>query len=121
MATFDDYEFVREFKIDKFLVTAGFTKMQESKVQQLGIAGDFKAIHIIDPSKTTRVKKDIFIQIMDDNNLKAAELIVAGDDPRSEIKAALELGIDAVLYDRAGNHKSDVEFQIISRFNDLKV
>ncbi len=121
MSVFDDYKFVRELKVDKYLVTAGFTKMQESKVKQLGIADDFKAVHIIDPSKTSLVKKDFFFKIMNDNDLKPSELIVAGDDVNSEIKAAIELGIDAILYDRERTYKSNGEFQIISSFNDLKI
>lgn len=121
MDTFDDYKFVRHLKIDKFLVTAGFTKMQESKVHQLGIADDFKAIYIIDPAKTNLVKKDMFIKIMLEYNFRPTELLVAGDDINSEIKAALELGIDAVLYDRAGTAKPTNEFQIIKHFSELKV
>lgn len=121
MVTFDDYKFIRDLKIDKFLVTAGFTKMQESKVHQLGIAGDFKAIYIIDPAKTNLVKKDMFLKIMIEQNFRPTELLVAGDDVNSEIKAALELGIDAVLYDRAGTAKPTNEFQIIKHFSELKV
>ncbi len=121
MATFDDYKFVRHLKMDKFLVTAGFTKMQESKVTQLGISNDFRTIYIIDPAKTNMVKKDIFMKIMADHNFLPAELLVAGDDVNSEIKAALELGIDAVLYDRTETAQPTNEFQIISRFSEMKV
>lgn len=121
MITFDDYKFVRQLKIDKFLVTAGFTKMQESKVHQLGISNDFKAIYIIDPAKTNLVKKDMFLKIMTEQNFRPTELLVTGDDVNSEIKAALEMGIDAVLYDRAGTANSTNDFQIISRFSELNV
>lgn len=121
MLPFEDYDHVKGMRLEKFLVTVGFTKMQESKVRQLKIQDDFKAIYIIDPEKTDLVKKDIFIRIMAEHHYDAAEVLVVGDDLNSEINAAGELGIDAVLYDRAGIYKANPAIRAISSFEELNL
>ena len=41
IALFEDYAVLKRYPIQKFLVTMGFKKMQESKVKHLGIHPDF--------------------------------------------------------------------------------
>ena len=114
MEPFDDYHHLKEIPLDKFLVTTGFVKLQMSKVIQLGIEQDFKEIIIVDPDASTKTKKDVFIDIMQKYNYQTADVLVIGDDPDSEIKAALGLGIDTFLFDpngiysdAASTHRSD--------------
>ena len=104
MEPFEDYQAVRELKIDKFLVTTGFTKLQNNKIRQLGIAGDFRKVYIVDPETTKQTKKDIFQLIMEDFGLKKEDMLVIGDDPDSEIQAAVSLGIDCFLFDPEGRY-----------------
>ncbi len=99
METFEDYVHIRSIPLDKFLVTTGFTKLQWSKVRMLGIEQDFKAIHIADPEISQQTKVDIFAEIMLRHNFIPQDLLVIGDDPESEIKAAKALGLDTALYD----------------------
>ncbi|AMR32740.1 hypothetical protein A0256_15565 [Mucilaginibacter sp. PAMC 26640] len=49
MTTFDDYLKATDNTAVKFLVTAGYTKLQKSKIKQLGIKSDFKEVIIADP------------------------------------------------------------------------
>lgn len=99
MRPFEDYQYIRSIPLDKFLVTTGFSKLQWSKVKMLGIESDFKAIHIVDPEVNQQTKKDVFAGIMQTHHYAPEELLVIGDDPGSEIRAAMALGIDTVLYD----------------------
>jgi len=99
MQSFDDYELIRQLDTMKFLLTTGFQKLQESKVRSLGIENDFNEIFIVDPDKSEKTKKDIMIHIMDKYRLSPGSLLVIGDDPESEIKAAKELGIRSFLLD----------------------
>jgi putative hydrolase of the HAD superfamily len=99
MQTFEDYAYIRLIPLDKFLVTTGFVKLQMCKVKMLGIEQDFKAIHIVDPEVSKQTKKDVFAGIMKKHNYRPEDLLVIGDDPESEIKAAKALWIDTVLYD----------------------
>ncbi|MFS2187175.1 HAD family hydrolase [Mucilaginibacter sp. Mucisp84] len=104
MQPFDDYKQIRETKITKFLVTTGFTKLQWSKVKMLNIEADFEAIHIVDPELSPLTKKDIFALILEKYDYKPEDVLVIGDDPESEIKAASDLGIDTFLYDPENKH-----------------
>lgn len=119
MEPFEDYKYVRKLPCMKFLVTTGFTKLQNSKVQHLNIENDFLEIYIIDPIQSKLTKKDIFQKLLIDYHLKTHEVIVVGDDLNSEIKAANDLGIDTILYDRESKH-TDIENQkTISSFKEL--
>lgn len=116
---FDDYSEVKKLPLKKFLITAGFTRMQLSKIRNLGIEEDFVEIFIIDPMKTDRTKKDYFRDIALKHHLQKEEVLVVGDDYDSEIKFAGELGMDAVLYDKAKLNKDlDIPDKIID-FKDL--
>jgi putative hydrolase of the HAD superfamily len=97
--TFDGYQEIKKLPQQKFLITAGFTKLQLSKLHHLGIENDFDGIYIIDQSISNDTKKSKFADIMADYDYTPTDVLVVGDDPASEIQAAKELGIDAVLYD----------------------
>ncbi len=99
MQPFEDYAHIRSIPLDKFLVTTGFVKLQMSKIKMLGIEQDFKAIHIVDPQANNQTKKDVFADIMLKHRYEPADLLVIGDDPESEIKAAKALGINTFLFD----------------------
>lgn len=104
MQPFKDYAHIRSIPMDKFLVTTGFVKLQMSKVEMLGIANDFKDIIIVDPDVSAKTKKDVFMDIMKAHHYQPEELLIIGDDPNSEIRAAQELGIDTFLYDPENRH-----------------
>ena len=91
MEPFSGYETLKSLPLRKYLVTTGFTKLQHSKIEQLGIGQDFEAIYVVDPSKSELTKKDIFRQLLADNHYQPEEVLVVGDDLHSEIKAAKEL------------------------------
>jgi putative hydrolase of the HAD superfamily len=99
MYPYEQYNDLRQIPIDKFLVTTGFTKLQMSKVEMLNIGSDFKQVYVVDPEQSNLTKKDIFQKIMQENGYAKEEVLVIGDDPESEIKAAVELGIDTFLFD----------------------
>jgi putative hydrolase of the HAD superfamily len=116
---FDDYRFVNELVADKFLVTTGFLKLQQSKVEGMKIRNDFKEIHIVDPSTSDRTKKDLFAEIIKRHGYNKSEVLVVGDDADSEIKAAQDLGIDAILYDKSGLHIGITSVKRIENFKEL--
>lgn len=107
MQPFDEYRHIKSVPLDKFLVTTGFPKLQWSKINQLGIQDDFIEIHVADPD-AGQTKRDIFADILRRHNFTTGEVLVIGDDPESEIKAAVELGIDTFLFDPANKHPANV-------------
>ncbi len=117
MQPFEDYHHLKSIRLDKYLVTTGFTKLQTSKVIQLGISNDFKEIIIVDPDVSNKTKKDVFADIMREHNYSPDDLLIIGDDPDSEIKAAIALGLDTFLFDPNGIYPDAL---FTHRSNDLK-
>lgn len=115
----ENYEIIRTIPVTKFLVTTGFTTLQNSKIDQLGIRNDFEEIHIIDPGKTAKTKRDYFKQILVKYKLKTDEVLVLGDDLNSEIKAAKELGIDTILYDFRSVYTETGDQKVIRNFSEF--
>lgn len=101
---YPEYQDLRAIDVDKYLVTKGFTKLQNSKFRMLDIYGDFKECIVVDPERSDLTKKDIFVRIMQENGYAAEDVLVIGDDPESEIKAAVELGIETFLFDPGDMH-----------------
>lgn len=116
---FRDYEFLKKLPVDKHLVTTGFLKLQQSKVDGMRLDRDFVEVHIIDPSNSNKTKKDVFADIISRRGYLKEQVLVVGDDPDSEIKAAYELGIDAVLYDKFHRYSDHAARAKISIFQDL--
>ena len=116
---FPDFSVVHELPIDKFLVTTGFLKLQQSKVRVMQLENVFKEIHIVDPTSSNQTKKSVFADIAARHRYPYETMLVVGDDLESEIKAAKELGMDAVLYDRTEQQTKDVSVPVISNYHQL--
>jgi putative hydrolase of the HAD superfamily len=105
--------------MDKYLVTTGFRNMQQSKVDRMGLQHDFLEIHIVDPSTSNKTKKDVFADIVQRHGYAKEDVLIVGDDLHSEIKAAQELGIDAVWYDKYGRYEPTPELTKIAHYQQL--
>ncbi|MXN91847.1 HAD hydrolase-like protein [Flavobacterium sp. Sd200] len=116
--TFDDYPEIHTIDAERFLVTTGFRNMQLSKINQLGIEHDFKEVHVVNPVESS--KKEVFAGILERYDYKPTEVLVVGDDPESEIKAAKDLGIATVLYDKNNIADAREADHKIEHFKDLK-
>jgi putative hydrolase of the HAD superfamily len=115
----DDYSAIKKLPQERFLVTTGFTQLQHSKIRSMGIEHDFKEIHVIDPLTTDQTKRTIFADILKRYQYTPAEVLVVGDDPESELKAAAELGIDAVHYDKFDRFPTYSATYKITNFKEL--
>jgi len=116
---FEDYPAILELPGERYLVTTGYTKMQNSKIKNMGITKDFKDLIVVDPSESNLTKKDIFTKIMNENNYQPSDMMVIGDDPDSEIKAAEDLGIETVLYNKLELTEKPHADHIIKDFREL--
>ncbi|PST85212.1 hypothetical protein C7T94_03660 [Pedobacter yulinensis] len=97
-----EYHYIKALKGRKFVVTAGFTKKQRSKLAMLGIAADFEALYVVDVSVKEETKKDAFETLIGEYGLDRSQILVIGDDADSEIRAGLELGLETFLFDPEG-------------------
>ena len=104
---FDHYIHIQNAPLVKFLVTKGFTRLQQSKIDTLGIKDDFIEVHIVDSDKSDNTKRDVFADILKRYNYTVDEVLVIGDDPESEISAGKELGIETFLLDPYNNYPDE--------------
>ena len=103
---FKDYALVKSISLPKFLVTFGFMKLQQSKIDSAGLRQDFKEVIVVDPEISRETKRDVFVRLMHKYSYKADELVAVGDDPESEVGAARDLGIKTYLFDAESHFKS---------------
>jgi putative hydrolase of the HAD superfamily len=103
---YKDFATIEAVNLPKFLVTFGFAKLQQSKIDGLGVRSQFKEIFVVDPEITPETKRDILLRIMEQYGYRNKDLLVIGDDPESEIKAGQDLGIPTYLYDPESRFKS---------------
>ncbi len=96
--TFGDEEFIRGLSVKKILVTTGYRRFQETKIEKLGIANLFDEIIIdaLDHRDRRQGKRKIFEELLNKNGLQRSEVLVVGDNPASELGAAKALGISTV-------------------------
>jgi putative hydrolase of the HAD superfamily len=116
---FEDYDEIRNLPGEKYIVTTGFYKMQRSKVVAMNLEKDFTEVHIVDPSTSNKTKKDIFKEIIEKKKYTLNEVLVIGDDPGSEIKAANELGVDSVLIDKYNENPPNNATYKINNYKEL--
>lgn len=114
---YPDYQAIRTLPVEKFLVTSGFTTLQQSKIRQLGIQADFKQIYIVDVTRRVATKKQVFQQILSDYNYEKTDVVVVGDDLESEIRAGIELGLLTIQYSKEA--ATDLRIPCISAFSQL--
>lgn len=96
--SYGDEACIAQLPVVKYLVTSGYKKFQEAKIAQLGIADMFDEIIIdaVDDPSVRKGKQKIFSDILLARGWSANDVLVVGDNPKSELGAARELGIVTV-------------------------
>src|SRR3989344_7780793 len=76
--TFGDEEFIRDLPVIKILVTTGYIKFQETKIEKLGIANLFDEIIIdaLDYKEKRKGKRKIFEELLVKNGWVNDEVLV---------------------------------------------
>lgn len=77
-----------------FLVTKGHRKLQNLKIDVLGIRDYFEGIYIVDSGG----KSSVFDQVISVRNINVSRLVIVGDRPNSEISIGLKLGARVIHY-----------------------
>lgn len=96
--TYGDEECIAMLPVKKILVTSGYQKFQDTKIEKLGITHLFDEIIIdaVDYPAKRKGKKKIFEELLIKNGWEAKEVFVVGDNPVSELGAAKALGIPTI-------------------------
>ena len=108
MYGYDDLAILSELPVQRFLVTSGFRRLQQSKIRALKLERLFTAIHVDAIDEPDRKgKQGLFELILDTYHFRPAEVLVVGDNPDSEIEAGNRLGIRTVQILREGVRRAD--------------
>jgi len=120
MHGYGDLHILRELRQKRFLVTSGFRRLQESKVNALGIRKLFAEIRIdaID-EPGSKGKAQHFEEILKSHSLEPEEVMVVGDNPDSEIAAGSRFGMKTVQVLRPGVPRGDNATHYIKSLNEL--
>jgi putative hydrolase of the HAD superfamily len=120
MYGYGDLDALAELPVQRFLVTSGFRRLQESKVRALGIASRFEGIYIdaID-APGRKGKEAIFRDILRAYDLNLAEALIIGDSAESEIAAGNRIGMPTIQILRPGVRRTDTATQVIASLREL--
>src|SRR5262249_46752537 len=111
-----DLSLLAELEVQRFLVTSGFRRLQESKIKALNLKSLFTAIYVDAIDGPDRLGKAmLFRRIMQEFAFTAAEILIVGANADSEIEAGNRLGIKTVQILRPGvSRASNATFHIYS-------
>ena len=119
ISTYKDYEHLKKYSIDKFLVTTGLTSLQKAKIKALNIESDFKEIVINDRLIDSETKLEIFKKLIKTHNLNPKKTYVIGDNSNSEIAAGKKLNLKTIQIVRENIEKGDNADFYIKSFEEL--
>lgn len=103
MHGYGDLPILAQLPAQRFLVTSGFRRLQESKIKRLNLASVFNACFVDAIDETDRIgKQGFFEHILKEYEFVPAEVLVVGDSAESEIEAGNRLGIRTVQTLRPG-------------------
>jgi FMN phosphatase YigB (HAD superfamily) len=121
MHGYPDLSVLRELNVQRFLVTSGFRRLQESKIRALAFGDTFEAVYVDAIDEPDRIGKEgIFRKILEQYHLSPEEVLVVGDNPDSEIAAGNRVGIPAVQILRDGVPRGTNAKYYISGLEELK-
>lgn len=102
------------------IITNGFEEVQFIKIKQSGIGKYFE--HII-TSEKAGVKKphpDIFKLALELNGVSPGNVVMIGDDEEADVLAAVDLGMDGILFDPHKKSKGNEKYNVINELMELR-
>jgi len=121
MHGYGDLGVLAELQCKLFLVTSGFRRLQQSKVDALNISHLFTEIHIdAIEEPNPKGKQPMMEAILRTHGFAPSEVLIVGDNPDSEIAAGNRLGITTIQTLRPGVHSSRAATYQIRNLEELK-
>lgn len=118
ISPFEDFSIVQSFEYKKILVTTGFKKLQQAKIDALNL--EFDEVYIDDVLSTNRIqKKGIFRKIMTEVQVDPKSIFIIGDNPNAELKAGRELGLVTIQVSKLKQPRSKFADHFISDYSEL--
>lgn len=120
MNGYGDLDEIAKLLQDKYLVTSGFSRLQKSKVKNLGLELYFDQIFIDEIDSENRIGKEgLFSSILTRFDYSKDDVVVIGDNADSEILAGHRMGLITVQTLRSEVPRSDLADFHINTFSEL--
>ena len=103
-----------------YILTNGFLKTQEIKMENAGIDKYFIRIFSSDELGINKPHKDYFHWVVSSLHANKKDCIMIGDDEKVDVGGAKNYGIDAVWFNPADDSRSEKAIQTISDLSELK-
>ena len=102
-------------KYELYVLTNFFTDCQAKRLKNVGIDSYFKEIVGADIVKM-KPSKEAFTYFIDEDS---SECIMIGDNTNTDIKGAIEVGMQVILFDYK-NMYSDLPYQRVTNYTEIK-
>lgn len=105
----DLLEYLRAKGYAMHIVTNGFREVQYTKLQTSGIAGFFDKVFLSEEIGVQKPHRGIYEYILNSLQVSADECIMIGDDFKTDIEGAMNMGIDQIYCNFTGAKNPDPE------------
>ncbi|MGN6602197.1 MAG: YjjG family noncanonical pyrimidine nucleotidase [Ginsengibacter sp.] len=95
--TYEILEYLVDKKYQLHLITNGFEKTQQLKVNSSGLTKYFTHVITSETSNSVKPKKEIFEYAMNKAGCKCDESIMIGDNVEADILGAMNAGMDSIF------------------------
>jgi putative hydrolase of the HAD superfamily len=121
MYGYGDLVTLSELSAQRFLVTSGFRRLQQSKIRALALEPWFTAIFVDAIDEPDRKGKQGYFELIQDTyHFSPQEVLVVGDDQDSEIEVGNRLGMKTVQTLRTGISRANNATFYIHSLTELK-
>jgi len=120
--TNDVLEYLKSRNYRMFILTNGFTKIQETKMESAGLNPYFEKMFTTENTRSHKPKKAIFEHALKTVNARKAESLMIGDDLEVDIVGARNFGMDQAYFNpgkTAHNEKVTYEISSLTELKDI--
>ncbi len=96
------------------VITNGFSDTQQVKIDASGLAPFFDSIITSETTPYRKPEAQIFHHALSLSQVAPHQSVMIGDNPITDIRGALDVGMEAIFYNPTGHRKSVCEWQIES-------
>ena len=103
------------------IITNGFTDSQNNKLSSSGIAKYFDVMVTSESIGSKKPSPEIFRHSLKEARADVSNSVMIGDNPRTDIAGAKEIGMFSILYDPSGTRRSLADVSIQSHLELIKL
>lgn len=117
--TLETLESLKRMKYNMHIITNGFEEVQYVKLEHSKLAPFFDVIVCSEAVGYNKPDPRVFHFAMEKAKTNAANSVMIGDDREVDIFGAMQVGMQAILFDPENNYKKSTEDAKIERLDEL--